>query len=280
VKTCPHLAFTGAFPYLMRMPSTYNAELVSLEGADAIAFAQAQFSSNLASLADGQWQFSAWLDAQGRVRALFHLMRLEGQRLRLLLRGGEAQTLAAELQRYVFRAKVRVAALPVQQLSTTAAAALHAVVAREDALVLGCGSHGLKLANQGDDVWRLPQLRAGWPWLPPKTDDLLPAWLDLGKLGATALDKGCYPGQEIVARMHYRGGSKRHLHHLRLSRVLAPGDLLEVEEQPVIQLLDVVAADRAAEALAVVHDDTQAALATGVEAMHGSGAVLVQAAAP
>jgi hypothetical protein len=280
VKTCPHLAFTGAFPYLMRMPSTYNAELVSLEGADAIAFAQAQFSSNLASLADGQWQFSAWLDAQGRVRALFHLMRLEGQRLRLLLRGGEAQTLAAELQRYVFRAKVRVAALPVQQLSTTAAAALHAVVAREDALVLGCGSHGLKLANQGDDVWRLPQLRAGWPWLPPKTDDLLPAWLDLGKLGATALDKGCYPGQEIVARMHYRGGSKRHLHHLRLSRVLAPGGLLEVEGQPVIQLLDVVAADRAAEALAVVHDDTQAALATGVEAMHGSGAVLVQAAAP
>ena len=35
------------------MPSTYSAELVSIEGADAIAFAQAQVSSNLASLADG-----------------------------------------------------------------------------------------------------------------------------------------------------------------------------------------------------------------------------------
>ncbi|HEV2622192.1 MAG TPA: folate-binding protein [Frateuria sp.] len=264
----------------MRMPSTYNAELVSLEGADAIAFAQAQFSSNLASLADGQWQFSAWLDAQGRVRALFHLVRLDGQRLRLLLRGGEAQALAAELQRYVFRAKVHVAALPVRQLSTTTAMAVHAVAAQEDTLVLGCGSHGLKLANQADDEWRLPQLRAGWPWLPPGgADGLLPAWLDLGKLGATALDKGCYPGQEIVARMHYRGGSKRHLHHLRLSRALAPGDVLEVDGQPAIQLLDVVATDGAAEALAVVHDDTQADLATGVEAMHGSGAVLVQAVA-
>ncbi|HEV2540359.1 MAG TPA: folate-binding protein [Frateuria sp.] len=261
------------------MPSTYNAELVSLEGADAIAFAQAQFSSNLASLADGQWQFSAWLDAQGRVRALFHLMRLDEQRLRLLLRGGEAQALAAELQRYVFRAKVRVAALPVQQVATTTAMALQAVVSQEDTLVLGCGSHGLRLAAEGDDEWRLPQLRAGWPWLAPGAGGgLLPAWLDLGKLGATALDKGCYPGQEIVARMHYRGGSKRHLHHLRLSRVLAPGDVLEADGQPVIQLLDVVPADGAAEALAVVHDDTQAGLAAGVEAIHGSGAVFVQAA--
>ncbi|NUR22168.1 MAG: folate-binding protein, partial [Frateuria sp.] len=68
------------------MPSTYPAELVSIEGPDAIAFAQSQLSSNLLALADRQWQFSAWLDAQGRVRFLFHLMRLDAQRLRLLLR--------------------------------------------------------------------------------------------------------------------------------------------------------------------------------------------------
>src|SRR5690349_12025546 len=128
------------------MPSTYSAELVSIDGADAIAFAQAQFSSNLASLADGQWQFSAWLDAQGRVKYLFHLLRLDGQRLRLLLRGGEAGALAAELQRYVFRAKARVAALPAQQLATVGPMVLHAVVEQDGTLVLGCGSHGLKLA--------------------------------------------------------------------------------------------------------------------------------------
>jgi hypothetical protein len=281
VKTCPHLAFAQPFPYLMRMPSTYTAQLVSLEGADAIAFAQAQFSSNLAALADGHWQFGAWLDAQGRVRALFHLMRLDGQRLRLLLRGGEAQALAAELQRYVFRAKVRVAALAVQQLATTEALPLHALARQDETLVLGCGSHGLKLAEQGDDRWRLPQLRSGWPWLVPGTvGELLPAWLDLGSLGATALDKGCYPGQEIVARMHYRGGSKRHLRHLRLSHVPAPGEVLEVGGQASIQLLDVVAVGEDAEALAVVHDDTLASLASGVDARLGNEAVRVRAAAP
>ncbi|UGB39372.1 YgfZ/GcvT domain-containing protein [Frateuria soli] len=262
------------------MPSTYPAELVALEGPDAIAFAQAQFSSNLATLADGQWQFSAWLDAQGRVRALFHLMRLDAHRLRLLLRGGEAQALAAGLQRYVFRASVRVSALPARELATVEATPLHAVVERDDTLILGCGSHGLKVATNGDDAWRLPQLRAGWPWLPAGAgDDLLPAWLDLGRLGATALDKGCYPGQELVARMHYRGGSKRRLRRVRLSLALEPGSGLEVEGGTAIRLLDVAGVDGVVEALAVVHDDTQASLDSGIEAKSCSGTVFVQAIA-
>jgi folate-binding protein YgfZ len=262
------------------MPSPYSAELVSLEGADAIAFAQAQFSSNLASLADGQWQFSAWLDAQGRVKYLFHLVRLDGQRLRLLLRGGEAGALAGELQRYVFRAKVRVAALPARQLASVEAMALHEAVEQDDALVLGCGSHALKLTAQGDDDWRLPQLRAGWPWLVHgMAGELLPAWLDLAALGATALDKGCYPGQEIVARMHYRGGSKRQMHHLRLSRAVPPGSALEVDGQPPIQLLDVVGVATSAEALAVVHDDTGTRLPDGMDARLGDEGVFVQAIA-
>jgi hypothetical protein len=110
--------------------------------------------------------------------------------------------------------------------------------------------------------------------------ELLPAWLDLGSLGATALDKGCYPGQEIVARMHYRGGSKRHLRHLWLSRAPAPGGVLEVDGQAPIQLLDVVATGENAEALAVVHDDTLASLTAGVEARHGNETVRVRAAVP
>ncbi|MGN2246168.1 YgfZ/GcvT domain-containing protein [Frateuria sp. GZRR35] len=259
------------------MPSTYSAELVALEGPDAIAFAQAQFSSNLASLDDGHWQFSAWLDAQGRVRALFHLIRLDGQRLRLLLRGGQAEVMAGQLQRYVFRAKLRALALPTQEFVTVGPMPLHTVAEQDDTLVLGCGSHGLKLAARGDDDWRLPQVRAGWPWLVSHTaDELLPAWLGLGALGATALDKGCYPGQEIVARLHYRGGSKRHLHRVRLSRMPAPGSVLAVDGHSAIQLLDAVAVDGAAEALAVVHDDVQASLATGVEAEFADGSDRVQ----
>jgi hypothetical protein len=80
--------------------------------------------------------------------------------------------------------------------------------------------------------------------------------------------------------MHYRGGSKRHLRHLWLSRAPVPGGVLEVDGQAPIQLLDVVAVGEDAEALAVVHDDTLASLASGVDARLGNEAVRVRAAVP
>jgi tRNA-modifying protein YgfZ len=258
------------------MPSTHPAELVSIEGPDAIAFAQAQFSSNLDSLADGRWQFSAWLDAQGRVKFLFHLLRLDGQSLQLLLRGGQAGELAEQLRRYVFRAKAGITPHPARSFGIGEPMPLHAFEQREGTLVVGCGSHSLTVGTDGHDGWRLAQLRAGWPWLPESlSGELLPASLNLGALGATALDKGCYPGQEIVARLHYRGGNKRHLRQVRLSRVVPPGGVLDVQGPP-IQVLEVVPVGAAAEALAVVHEDVAAGLASGVDAMHGGQPVVVQ----
>ena len=85
-----------------------DPQIVELAGADAIAFAQAQFSSDLATLGNGQWQWSAWLSAQGRVRAFFHLLRLSDDRLLLWLRGGSALALRDALARFVFRAKVQI----------------------------------------------------------------------------------------------------------------------------------------------------------------------------
>jgi folate-binding protein YgfZ len=269
LPACAYLAFTHRIPYLESMPSTYSAELVSIEGPDAVAFAQSQFSSNVAMLANGQWQFSGWLDAKGRVRALFHLVRLDELHLRLLLRGGEAEAMVAELSRFVFRSKVRIAALQAGRLATTGPMLLHAVAGHQDALVLGCGSHGLAIEVGGDGAWRLEQLRAAWPWLPPGTSSaLLPAWLDLVRLGAVALDKGCYPGQEIVARMHYRGGSKRHLGRVSLSSGLPPGSVLETDGGLAIQLLDVLPVGDCAEALAVVPDELRDELAGGIDVAH------------
>jgi len=263
------------------MPSPYSAELVSIEGPDAIAFAQAQFSSNVASLADGRWQFSAWLDAQGRVKFLFHLARMDAQRLLLVLRGGQAEALAIELRRYVFRAKATITPHAARPLGTGGPLPLYAAEQMEATVVIGCGPYCLKVGATTDGDWRLAQLRAAWPWLPESlSGEMLPTWLGLGALGATALDKGCYPGQEIVARMHYRGGSKRHLHHVRLSRVVPPGGVLDVPGSAAIQLLDVVPVDVSAEALAVVHEDARAGLVSGIEAMHAGLPVNILAIEP
>jgi folate-binding protein YgfZ len=244
------------------MQSTLPAETLLIEGPDAIAFAQAQFSSNVVSLATGNWQFSAWLDSSGRVRALFHLARHADDRLLLLLRGGDAASIATALHRFVFRSKLSITAMPPRSLVTGDALPNHVAYLDGETAIFGCGSHSMHSAAAvpGDDRWRWLQLRQGWPWLPTVTlGELLPPALSLHRLQAVAIDKGCYPGQEMVARLHYRGGHKRHLHGVELSHPSVAGQTLRVNGQDV-RLLDVVASDTAIEALAVV-DDTLAAQA-------------------
>ncbi|MEW9623464.1 CAF17-like 4Fe-4S cluster assembly/insertion protein YgfZ [Rhodanobacter geophilus] len=240
------------------MPTPRHAETLLIEGPDALTFAQAQFSSNVPSLAVGAWQFSAWLNAQGRVRALFHLARLDEQRLLLLLRGGEAAALGEALRRYVFRSRLTLQTSPSQMLATGDSLPLHAVRIETGGIVLGCGSHGLRLAADGesDAAWQLQQLRLGWPWLPASAlDTLLPPALSLHRLQAVAIDKGCYPGQEIVARLHWRGGHKRRLCSARLTRSATPGEILHRDGNDIGLLLDVIVNGNDIHALAVLNDD-------------------------
>jgi len=238
------------------MTTDHSAQTLLLEGADATAFAQAQFSSNVQSLAVGRWQFGAWLDAQGRVLALFQLARLASDSLLLLLRGGDAASMAQSLQRFVFRAKVKLTVSEPRSLSTGPALETYAAYREGDAYVLGCGDHRMVVgAPSSDDTWRLPQIRAGWPWLPNEAlGKLLPQAIALERLQAVAFDKGCYPGQEIVARLHYRGGLKRHMHCVVLSQHAARGTVLHRNGENGIQLLDVAADDAGVFSLAVIDD--------------------------
>jgi folate-binding protein YgfZ len=238
------------------MPTDLTAQTLLLEGTDAIAFAQAQFTSDVQSLDVGRWQFGAWLDAQGRVLALFQLARIADDSLLLLLRGGDASSMAQSLQRFVFRSKVKLRVPEPCALATGPAHETYAVHREGDAYVFGCGDHSMIVgAAAGDDAWRLPQVRAGWPWLPNGAlGNLLPPAISLERLQAVAFDKGCYPGQEIVARLHYRGGHKRHMHCVVLSQPISGGTVLHHKRDNSIQLLDVAGHDATIEALAVMDD--------------------------
>src|SRR5690349_11660512 len=88
-----------------------RALLLSIEGKDAVAFAQAQFTSDVTALAEEQWQWSAWLDAQGRARAVFALLRVDAGRLLAWQPLGDAVAVRDALRRYVFRSAVRVEAV-------------------------------------------------------------------------------------------------------------------------------------------------------------------------
>jgi len=234
------------------------AEIILLEGPDAGSFMHGQFTTNVLALREGQWHFSAWLDAQGRVRALFHVARLAEDRWALLLRGGKSESLVAELARYVFRARVRMRALEASSLRMEAAANLYVAKEVGDSLHLGCGDHRIASGknNATDDGLREAQIRHGWPWLPTGAlGRYTAAALALHHLGAIALDKGCYPGQEIVARLHYRGGNKRRLCRVILSQHVSPdAELQRADDGASLHVLDVAREGTAYHALVVAHD--------------------------
>ncbi len=254
-----------------------RAETLTIQGPDALDFAHSQFSSDVRALQPGHWQFSAWLNAQGRVRLFFQLARLDDQTLMLLLRGGSADQFKQSLQPFVFRSKVHLTTRSDQFIADAPALPLHAIDATDPvgpdgtALSWGCGDHGMQLLTGLPDSthWRLRQIRLGWPWLPQALLDgeLLPTAISLMRLQAASLDKGCYPGQEIVARLHYRGGSKRHLHSVSLPfRSPADGVLRTEQGHPVV-LLDSVPTGAETEGLAVIPDQALTAL-TSEAALH------------
>jgi folate-binding protein YgfZ len=240
------------------MIESHPAETLTIEGPDAVAFAHAQFSSHVTSLAVGEWQFSAWLNSQGRVLALFHLIRMSDNALLLLVRGGNATSMVDALRRFVFRSKVILTAHPVRTLSTGDAMTMHAMRNENDLVVLGCGDHSVRIdsVDNVDGEWRAKQLRDGWAWLPDSAlNDVLPSAISLQRLRAVVIDKGCYPGQEIVARMHFRGGHKRHMHSVVLSQPMVDGEVLRVDERDVGRVIDVVTSDENVQALVVLNDE-------------------------
>jgi folate-binding protein YgfZ len=73
------------------------------------------------------------------------------------------------------------------------------------------------------DRWMLADIRDGIPLVtPPLQEEALPHWLGLLRLGAVSVKKGCYPGQEITSRLHFKGGNKRSLYRVTFEPAAAP----------------------------------------------------------
>ncbi|MER3546344.1 MAG: folate-binding protein YgfZ [Rhodanobacteraceae bacterium] len=238
-----------------------EARCIEISGEDARAFAQAQFSGDVRALQPLHWQWNAWLDHKGGVRALMHLGDPGNGRLIALLRGGDMDSVCAELRKYVLRARVRIEPLHDQFLSIGPPLPLHELRVEEAALGFGCGDRSVWLepVRRAPDAERqrefhLDEIRQGWPRLPPGSDtEFLPPALGLEHLGAVSFEKGCYPGQEITARLHYRGGHKRRLIHALSDAPLRPGWPLEARGRS--RVLDAVETTAGWHALAVVDID-------------------------
>ena len=259
-------------------PALSGFGVLEVRGVDATAFLQAQSMNDVAVLTPGHWQWNGWLTPKGRVVALFALLRVAADRFWLVLPDFPAAELQARLQRYVFRSRLTLSVAPM------VAAAGPAAATPAPGQALGDPAQGLAMDFGGQGgartLWLLPasdpalapedaatdrqwfaaDLAHGLPRLPA---DAVEAWtpqmLSLGRLSAFSLRKGCYPGQEIVARTHYLGQAKRELVRLQ-GQDLRPG--LAVETGAGAAAGQVVCADAAGrEALAVLGADAGEELA-------------------
>ncbi|MBN8727371.1 MAG: folate-binding protein YgfZ [Xanthomonadales bacterium] len=247
------------------------ADIVELSGADVAAFTQAQFCNDVRALATGRWQWNAWLDAQGRARHFFALLRCDARLWLAWLPLGGAAAMREELARFVFRSDV--------QLRHLAGWTLHRLLPADGAGPMGIDQAmphrgGFALAQPGGIAWLAPQAEAAadaqalatWrladvearlPFLAPALSGQFVAQaLGLDRLGVARFDKGCYPGQEIVARLHFRGGNKRHLQRLSIAGPApAPGTgLLDAAGRNMGSILYAAPTGSTSEGLGVVSD--------------------------
>ena len=221
---------TSQSPFVPPWFALPNCEVVQCAGPDALHFAQAQFSNDCGALAVGCWQWSCWLTAQGRVRALFALFRFCQDQVWLICPTGDSARLAKELQPYIIRRQLTIQPLQnwhvVAQLHPPQSAhGSHAAILADGRVEFDVGApecqRALALVPTARDQaigvdpilleqWLESDLLMGFPHL---TQDQLGRWtanqLSLDRLNALSVSKGCYPGQEIVARTHFLGKNKR-----------------------------------------------------------------------
>src|SRR5688500_10410183 len=202
--------------------------LLSVTGEDAREFLHAQLTNDIRNLRADRAVLAGWCSAKGRLLASF-LVIPSPQGFLLQLARDLAAPVAKRLTMFVLRAKVKVADESERwaqdglwDMDSTAAdvawsGAVGTVrVGERRYLQLGPLEEMLAASTAREEEWALQEIRAGRPLISAATQDqFVPQMVNFEKLGAVDFQKGCYPGQEIVARAQYRGQVKRRMVQLR-----------------------------------------------------------------
>ena len=219
--------------------------LIRFSGAEAQAFLHNQLSCDVAALSPGKSTYGSYCTPKGRVLATFLLWRA-GEDFFMQLPSPLREPIQVQLSKYILRSKVKAtdassewtlvgiagkdAAAPVKRAAGDVPRGVHDVVNTQDVMVIrlpgdrfeivaanksagiiGSLSDGAEKADP--DYWDWLDIRAGIPVVLPATQEaFVPQMVNLDLIGGVSLTKGCYPGQEIVSRMHFRGTLKQRMY--------------------------------------------------------------------
>ncbi|MCF5051728.1 folate-binding protein [Pseudomonas syringae] len=228
--------------------------VLAVRGADAAKFLQGQLTCNLNYLSDTQASLGARCTQKGRMQSSFRIL-LQGDGVLLAMATELLETQLADLKKYAVFSKskltdesaawVRFGVINGDQVLSSLGLELPAetdsVARHEQLIAIRVSPSRAELwvpAEQADTLrsqlaaqltqtdlneWLLGQIRAGIGQVMPQTRELfIPQMLNLQAVGGVSFKKGCYTGQEIVARMQYLGKLKRRLYRLRLDAAEMP----------------------------------------------------------
>jgi folate-binding protein YgfZ len=261
--------------------------VLRLTGPDSLSFLQGQVSNDTRRLTEGAPLLAAYSSPQGRVLAVMHLLPHSTGVVAILPRELVPQTLE-RLRKFVLRAKVQMEdaseLIHVSgQHGTQALHSAHLPIPRSDKPYVEQDGIGVALAGRDSDRywvigaadklaehrlagdsrhadriehdWRLADIRAGLPQIYLATGETFVAqMLNLDLLDAISFSKGCYTGQEIIARTQHLGRIKRRLYRLQLpSGEWRVGQQVHLSDGRAGRLVEVARSGDGFEALAVLN---------------------------
>ena len=260
-----------------RVVAELGLGVVRARGADAISFLQGQLSNDVTRVRSGQLQLNGYHTPQGRAIALLRLTALAPDDLLAVMPLELVPVVVARLKRFVLRAKVQIsddspeweirgyqAAVPPLP---PGACSLPYGSSRQLVLIpLSAGALPETIDGTRAD-WVAGDIAEGLPQVYAATSEAFVAqMLNLDVTGGIAFDKGCYTGQEIIARAHYRGHVKRRMQRFvaESAGALLPGQSGTLGDGRGFKVVDAVPVtqDRY-EFLAVTHAPPDGAAGTG-----------------
>ena len=240
--------------------------LFECSGEDASSFLQNQVTSDVNHLSPDLAQHSAWCSAKGRMLASLLLYR-QNNGLQALISADLLESSLKRLQMFVLRSRVKLsdrsdnqrvlglsgphveqalqavdAPVPGSDLAKGTWAAGTVIRLRENRFILVLdGEQAPALWQQlvgvakpvSPKVWQWLEIQAGIPLISAATREaFVPQMANLDKIGGVSFRKGCYPGQEVVARTQYLGKIKRHLYRIHANEAFSSGASLFVPPAP------------------------------------------------
>jgi folate-binding protein YgfZ len=210
--------------------------LLKVQGADAKKFLQGQVTCDVDAIAQGCASLGAHCNSQGRVISLFYLFPFENAYYLLMQRSMIAITMSA-LKKYAVFFKTEMLdvsdewrAIGIRQIDAANLNLQNLIsipIGSEQYIIAGTLAAINSLEQKTNTIsmhdWNDQRIRDGIPFIYPETSSqFLPHDINLQVLNAISFNKGCYTGQEIIARMHYRGKIKNHLYTAEVSSAASP----------------------------------------------------------